>query len=177
MSASVGERCNDAEGNGGNATQRNQWLGATCARLRRRPRGDTTPTARAWQCHGRTRTGAVVAMAGMNTVRLEAVATDAKQDIPMQPTSLDIWDKKYRLKTKQGEPLDADIDGTYQRVARALAAIAAQSHASRFLPPRNASAQAAMVAAKRRLSPGCAFCALRSTGVSIRRLRSWPGSL
>src|SRR5690606_36654937 len=35
--------------------------------------------------------------------------------------SLDIWDKKYRLKTKAGEPLDADIDGTYQRVAKALA--------------------------------------------------------
>ncbi|MDI1254059.1 adenosylcobalamin-dependent ribonucleoside-diphosphate reductase [Thermomonas sp.] len=56
----------------------------------------------------------------MNTVRLEAVATDPKQDIPMQPTSLDIWDKKYRLKTKQGAPLDADIDGTYKRVAKAL---------------------------------------------------------
>ena len=39
----------------------------------------------------------------------------------MQPASVDIWDKKYRLKTKQGEALDADIDGTYQRVARALA--------------------------------------------------------
>jgi ribonucleoside-diphosphate reductase alpha chain len=60
-------------------------------------------------------------MAGMNTVRLEAVATDAKQEIPMQPASLDIWDKKYRLKTKQGAPLDADIDGTYKRVAKALA--------------------------------------------------------
>jgi len=60
-------------------------------------------------------------MAGTNTVRLEAVATDAKQDIPMQPASTDIWDKKYRLKTKQGEALDADIDGTYQRVAKALA--------------------------------------------------------
>ncbi|QIL21618.1 adenosylcobalamin-dependent ribonucleoside-diphosphate reductase [Thermomonas sp. HDW16] len=57
----------------------------------------------------------------MSTVRLEAVATDAKQDIPMQPASTDIWDKKYRLKTKQGEALDADIDGTYQRVAKALA--------------------------------------------------------
>ena len=58
----------------------------------------------------------------MSTVRLEAVkmVTTAK-DIPMQPASTDIWDKKYRLKTKQGEALDADIDGTYQRVARALA--------------------------------------------------------
>ena len=57
----------------------------------------------------------------MSTARLEAVATDAKQDIPMQPASVDIWDKKYRLKTKQGQSLDADIDGTYKRVAEALA--------------------------------------------------------
>ena len=42
-------------------------------------------------------------------------------EIPMQAASVDIWDKKYRLKTKQGEAIDADIDGTYQRVARALA--------------------------------------------------------
>ena len=57
----------------------------------------------------------------MSTVRLEAVATDPKQEIPMQPASLDNWDKKYRLKTKQGVALDADIDGTYLRVAKALA--------------------------------------------------------
>jgi len=56
----------------------------------------------------------------MSTVRLEAVATDMKREIPMQPASTDIWDKKYRLKTKQGVALDADIDGTYQRVAKAL---------------------------------------------------------
>ncbi|MDG6348681.1 adenosylcobalamin-dependent ribonucleoside-diphosphate reductase [Luteimonas sp. 8-5] len=63
----------------------------------------------------------------MSTVRLEAVAPTAEgmqgedKAIPMQPASQDIWDKKYRLKTKAGEPVDADIDGTYQRVARALA--------------------------------------------------------
>lgn len=57
----------------------------------------------------------------MSTVRLEAVKTEHPALIPMQPASQDIWDKKYRLKTKQGEALDADIDGTYQRVARALA--------------------------------------------------------
>ncbi len=56
----------------------------------------------------------------MSTARLEAVTTDANQDIPMQPASVDIWDKKYRLKTKQGAPLDADSDGTYKRVAKAL---------------------------------------------------------
>ena len=58
----------------------------------------------------------------MSTVRLEAVARgDSPAEIPMQPASWDIWDKKYRLKTKQGDDVDADIDGTYQRVARALA--------------------------------------------------------
>ncbi|MDR0184102.1 adenosylcobalamin-dependent ribonucleoside-diphosphate reductase [Lysobacter arvi] len=58
----------------------------------------------------------------MSTVRLEAVKTAAaERDIPMQPASQDIWDKKYRLKTKNGQAVDADIDATYQRVARALA--------------------------------------------------------
>ncbi|WP_372016461.1 adenosylcobalamin-dependent ribonucleoside-diphosphate reductase [Pseudoxanthomonas sp. 10H] len=59
----------------------------------------------------------------MSTVRLEVVQDNTKTsgEIPLQPASQDIWDKKYRLKTKQGAPLDADIDGTYQRVARALA--------------------------------------------------------
>jgi len=56
----------------------------------------------------------------MNTVRIEAL-NRATAEIPLQPASLDIWDKKYRLKTKQGEPVDASIDHTYQRVAKALA--------------------------------------------------------
>lgn len=56
----------------------------------------------------------------MSTVRLEAVKSKAAQEIDMQPASQDIWDKKYRLKTKRGEPVDATIDHTYQRVARAL---------------------------------------------------------
>ncbi len=41
----------------------------------------------------------------------------------MQEASLDIWDKKYRLKTKAGVPLDESIDETYQRVARALSEV------------------------------------------------------
>ncbi|MBB5209638.1 adenosylcobalamin-dependent ribonucleoside-diphosphate reductase [Chiayiivirga flava] len=56
----------------------------------------------------------------MSTVRLEAVKADPAA-IPMQPASWDIWDKKYRLKTKKNEPVDLSIDHTYQRVARALA--------------------------------------------------------
>ncbi|MCI0401599.1 MAG: adenosylcobalamin-dependent ribonucleoside-diphosphate reductase [Gammaproteobacteria bacterium] len=42
-------------------------------------------------------------------------------EIPIQAASRDIWDKKYRLKTKAGEPIDQDIGDTLQRVARALA--------------------------------------------------------
>ena len=41
-------------------------------------------------------------------------------DIKLQDASADIWDKKYRLKNKQGEPVDENIDATYRRVARAL---------------------------------------------------------
>jgi len=44
-------------------------------------------------------------------------------DIPFQAASLDIWNTKYRLKTKDGKPLDEDIEDTYRRVAKALAAV------------------------------------------------------
>ena len=56
----------------------------------------------------------------MSTVRVEALDR-ADATIPLQPASYDIWDKKYRLKSKKGEAVDASIDHTYQRVARALA--------------------------------------------------------
>ncbi len=52
-----------------------------------------------------------------------ATGRDANVDIPLQPASLDIWDKKYRLKAKSGKPVDGTIDETYQRVARALAEV------------------------------------------------------
>ncbi len=58
----------------------------------------------------------------MTTAHLKAVPTRVS-DIPFQPASMDIWDKKYRLKTKDGMPIDASIDGTYKRVARALAEV------------------------------------------------------
>jgi ribonucleoside-diphosphate reductase alpha chain len=41
--------------------------------------------------------------------------------IPYQEASLDIWDKKYRLTSKDGTPVDKSMDDTYKRVARALA--------------------------------------------------------
>ncbi|OZB59311.1 MAG: ribonucleoside-diphosphate reductase, adenosylcobalamin-dependent [Lysobacterales bacterium 14-68-21] len=60
----------------------------------------------------------------MSTARAPAVGRDAVQ-IPLQPASYDIWDKKYRLKNKAGEPVDDSVDGTYRRVARALAEVEA----------------------------------------------------
>ena len=43
--------------------------------------------------------------------------------IALQPASADIWDAKYRLKSKDGHPVDETIGATYERVARALADI------------------------------------------------------
>ncbi|WP_323877926.1 adenosylcobalamin-dependent ribonucleoside-diphosphate reductase [Aeromonas hydrophila] len=45
----------------------------------------------------------------------------ASRLIPLQDTSFEIWDSKYRLKSKDGALIDGTIDETYQRVARALA--------------------------------------------------------
>lgn len=43
--------------------------------------------------------------------------------IPLQAASLDIWDKKYRLKNQEGEALDHSIHDTWKRVAKALAQV------------------------------------------------------
>ena len=56
----------------------------------------------------------------MNTVSAEIVQTTAAE-VPFQPASKDIWEKKYRLVTKDGTAVDKDMDDTYMRVARALA--------------------------------------------------------
>lgn len=40
-----------------------------------------------------------------------------------QPASLDMWDKKYRLKTKDGQPIDKTIQDTFKRVAKKLASV------------------------------------------------------
>jgi len=61
----------------------------------------------------------------MSTVDLVAVPDAEKATplnrIPLQETSLDIWDKKYRLKTKDGDNVDQSVSDTFHRVARALA--------------------------------------------------------
>jgi len=58
------------------------------------------------------------------SVSAEALSA-ALPEIEFQAASLDIWDKKYRLKAKSGEIIDQDIDDTYQRVAKALSEVEA----------------------------------------------------
>lgn len=49
-----------------------------------------------------------------------------RHEIALQDASQDIWDKKYRLKSKDGTPIDHDVDSTWQRVARALSDVEAE---------------------------------------------------
>ncbi len=60
----------------------------------------------------------------MKPARLKVVS-GTEADIPLQEASLDIWDKKYRLKSKGGAVVDETLDDTYRRVARALADVEA----------------------------------------------------
>lgn len=61
----------------------------------------------------------------MSTVDVLAMkdtpAKPALARLPLQETSVDIWDKKYRLKTKEGQNVDETVIDTFKRVARALA--------------------------------------------------------
>lgn len=57
------------------------------------------------------------------SAQLKALKTKKTQEIPFQDASVDIWDKKYRLKTKDGEDVDNNMDETYQRVAQAIAEV------------------------------------------------------
>jgi ribonucleoside-diphosphate reductase alpha chain len=54
--------------------------------------------------------------------QLHVIANNVTE-IPFQDASMDIWDTKYRLKSKDGTALDATIDETYQRVAKALSRV------------------------------------------------------
>lgn len=44
-------------------------------------------------------------------------------NIPLQPTSFEIWEKKYQLKDEHGNPVDQTVEDTYRRVAKALASV------------------------------------------------------
>jgi ribonucleoside-diphosphate reductase alpha chain len=57
----------------------------------------------------------------MSIEALKTTDEPAAIEVKLQDASADIWDKKYRLKDKNGSPVDETIDATYRRVARALA--------------------------------------------------------
>lgn len=56
----------------------------------------------------------------MTTLKVVKSVKD-QTEIPFQGASMDIWDRKYRLKSKSGEVIDSSITATYERIARALA--------------------------------------------------------
>jgi ribonucleoside-diphosphate reductase alpha chain len=62
---------------------------------------------------------------GLDSTGLEGAQYEksASLSLPLQDASLDIWDSKYRLKTAQSEPLDQDVNATFQRVAQALSQV------------------------------------------------------
>jgi ribonucleoside-diphosphate reductase alpha chain len=66
---------------------------------------------------------------GENTSMKSAVYVQAQSaaDIEFQAASIDIWDAKYRLTAKDGSRIDGTIDETYQRIAKALANVEAES--------------------------------------------------
>ena len=59
----------------------------------------------------------------MHTVRKQTM--ESPSEIPIQSASEDIWDKKYRLKAKDGTVIDVTVDDTWKRVAHALAEVEA----------------------------------------------------
>ena len=64
----------------------------------------------------------------MSAPKLKTVKTETNvAEILMQDASLDIWDKKYRLKDKESNPVDDDINATYMRVAKALSDVEEES--------------------------------------------------
>ena len=57
---------------------------------------------------------------------MKSASKKEKQDnvnVDYQPASLDIWDKKYRLKDISGLSIDLSIGDTFKRVAKALAGV------------------------------------------------------
>lgn len=65
----------------------------------------------------------VAAKAVINEISEDSASATVDDSICLQPASLDIWDTKYRLKTKQGEPVDLEVNDSFNRVARALSEV------------------------------------------------------
>ena len=61
----------------------------------------------------------------MNSTTHSAADTIKRLEIPLQPAAEDIWQRKYQLKDAQGGAVDLCVEGTFTRIARALADIEA----------------------------------------------------
>jgi ribonucleoside-diphosphate reductase alpha chain len=59
----------------------------------------------------------------IEALKVRSANRNTEVSAALQPASEDIWDRKYRLKDKSGNPIDETIDGTYRRVAQALAEV------------------------------------------------------
>ena len=57
----------------------------------------------------------------MNIVDNPPPRVENSVKIPLQVASQDIWQQKYQLKDRLGQPVDQDIDACHQRIANALA--------------------------------------------------------
>ncbi|MEZ5844781.1 MAG: adenosylcobalamin-dependent ribonucleoside-diphosphate reductase [Hyphomicrobiaceae bacterium] len=57
---------------------------------------------------------------------MSGVTTDHPHPFEIAPIAREIWDAKYRLYGVDGQPLDATVDETFRRVARAAAAVEAE---------------------------------------------------
>ena len=52
--------------------------------------------------------------------------------VDLQSTSLDIWQTKYQLKSKDGSKIDKNIDDTYMRLARALSDVEKETDKEKY---------------------------------------------
>lgn len=59
----------------------------------------------------------------MSVVTHPSAAAKSPVEIPLQPASTDIWQRKYQLRDASGAAVDSTMDDTFIRVARALADI------------------------------------------------------
>ncbi len=59
----------------------------------------------------------------MKTATRPPTNDTGRVDIPLQPASEDIWQRKYQLKNSHGDPVDLCVEATLTRIARALADI------------------------------------------------------
>lgn len=59
----------------------------------------------------------------MTTIMKPSVLSTKGHEIPLQPASEEIWQRKYQLKNNRAEAVDLCVEATFTRVARALADI------------------------------------------------------